>query len=103
MCYSAAQGESEPWRTRHSSGNENQQLRVLWSSEELPSGEFCSGARSTHQQHTHILKTSGNAFLNINTSFHKYPQEKAPAVRAQHLQQLNTPRFPLEALRQCDC
>lgn len=102
MCYSAAQGESEPWQALHSSGNENQQLGVLWSSGELPSG-FCSGALSTQQQHTHIPNTSGNAFLHINTSFHKYPQEKAPAVTAQHSHQLNNPRFPSEALRQSDC
>lgn len=49
MSYSAAQGGSEPWRALHNTGNENQQVRVLRNSEELPSCKFCSGAISTER------------------------------------------------------
>lgn len=40
-------GGSEPRRALHSCGDENAQLGGLWSSEQLPSGKFCSGALST--------------------------------------------------------
>lgn len=57
-------------------------------------------AVAAQQQHMHILSTSGNAFLNINTSSQKQPRENT--ARAQHLYQLNNPTFPSEALRQND-
>lgn len=59
-------------------------------------------AVATHQQHMHILNRSGNTFLIINNSFQKYPQEKAPTVKAHRLYQLNNLSFPFEALRQND-